>query len=107
MVKSLSKIKNSPTSSSEISSTNSVNVGHVSRSGRKIKPKKYSDYENESEVVQKRSRLSKENSKTSEKHNISNIETDSSSEQNLKTKGNILVTSLFIRYFLVNFLLAY
>ncbi|KAE9540740.1 hypothetical protein AGLY_003985 [Aphis glycines] len=85
-VKSLSKIKNSPTSSSEISSTNSVNVGHVSRSGRKIKPKKYSDYENESEVVPKRSRLSKENSKTSEKHNTSNVETDSSSEQNHKTK---------------------
>ncbi|XP_001946821.2 hepatoma-derived growth factor-related protein 2 [Acyrthosiphon pisum] len=83
-VKSLSKIKNSPTSSSEISSTNSVNVGHVSRSGRKIKPKKYSDYENESEAP-KRSRLSKENSKNSEKHNSSNNETDSS-EQNSKTK---------------------
>ncbi|XP_026822063.1 hepatoma-derived growth factor-related protein 2-like [Rhopalosiphum maidis] len=81
-VKSLSKIKNSPTSSSEISSTNSVSVGHVSRSGRKIKPKKYSDYENESEVP-KRSRLSKENSKSSEKHNN---ETDTSSEQNYKTK---------------------
>ncbi|KAL5235260.1 hypothetical protein ACI65C_002670 [Semiaphis heraclei] len=83
-VKSVSKIKNSPTSSSEMSSTNSVNVGHVSRSGRKIKPKKYSDYENESEAP-KRSRLSKENSKNSEKHNTSNNETDSS-EQNFKTK---------------------
>ncbi|XP_060874082.1 hepatoma-derived growth factor-related protein 2 [Metopolophium dirhodum] len=83
-IKSLSKIKNSPTSSSEISSTNSVNVGHVSRSGRKIKPKKYSDYENESEAP-KRSRLSKENSKNSEKHNSSNNETDSS-EPNSKTK---------------------
>ncbi|XP_022166574.1 PC4 and SFRS1-interacting protein-like [Myzus persicae] len=82
--KSLSKIKNSPTSSSEISSTNSVNVGHVSRSGRKIKPKKYSDYENESEAP-KRSRLSKENSKNSEKNNTSNNETDSS-EQSYKTK---------------------
>jgi len=84
-VKSSSKIKNSPTSSSEISSTNSVSVGHVSRSGRKIKPKKYSDYENESEVP-KRSRLSKENSKSLEKHNTSNNETDTSSEQNYKTK---------------------
>jgi len=84
-VKSLSKIKNSPTSSSEISSTNSVSVGHVSRSGRKIKPKKYSDYDNESEAP-KRSRLSKENFKSSEKHNTSNNETDTSSEQNYKTK---------------------
>lgn len=92
----MSKIKNSPTSSSEISSTNSVSVGHVSRSGRKIKPKKYSDYENESEVP-KRSRLSKENSKSSEKHNN---ETDTSSEQNYKTKGNILIISLFMKYYL-------
>ncbi|XP_025195195.1 hepatoma-derived growth factor-related protein 2-like [Melanaphis sacchari] len=84
-VKSSSKVKNSPTSSSEISSTNSVNVGHVSRSGRKIKPKKYSDYENESEMP-KRSRLSKENSKGSEKYNTSHNETDASSEQNCKTK---------------------
>lgn len=57
-------------------------------------------------MVPKRSRLSKENSKTSEKHNTSNVETDSSSEQNHKTKGNILVNSLCIRYFLVYFLLT-
>jgi len=89
ITKSLSKIKDSPSSNSEISSSNSSNIGHVSRSGRKIKPKKYSDYENDTEVP-KRSRLNKDNFKSSEKQS-NNIDIDNSSEQNSKTKGNVLV----------------
>lgn len=85
--KSISKTKDSPTSNSEISS-NSSNVGHVSRSGRKIKPKKYSDYQNDAEVP-KRSRLSKENPKNSEKQNNGMNESDTSSELNFKTKSKI------------------
>lgn len=92
--KAISKIKDSPTSSTEMSSSNSSNVGHVSRSGRKIKPKKYSDYENDAEVP-KRSRLSKENAKNSEKLNASSIEIDNSSEQNNKTKGSLPVYKIF------------
>lgn len=84
--KTVPKVKNSPASSSDISSINNSNLGHVSRSGRKIKPKKYSDYENDAEVP-KRSRLSKEYSKTLEKQNSSIIENDNSSEQTSKTKG--------------------
>lgn len=84
ITKSVSKIKDSPSSNSEISSSNSSNIGHVSRSGRKIKPKKYSDYENDTEVP-KRSRLNKDNFKSSEKQN-NNIDIDNSSEQNSKTK---------------------
>lgn len=88
--KSLLKIRDSPTSGSDMSSSNTSNVGPVSRSGRKIKPKKYSDYENDKEVP-KRSRLSKDNSKNSEKQNSSSIENEHSPEQNYKTtKGNIL-----------------
>ncbi|XP_025415954.1 hepatoma-derived growth factor-related protein 2 isoform X2 [Sipha flava] len=86
-LKSIQKLKDSPTSSSEISSSNSSNVGHVSRSGRKIKPKKYSDYENDTEMP-KRPRFSKENSKTSEKHNNGSNEIDILPEQNYKTKEN-------------------
>lgn len=91
--KSVSKVKDSPNSSCEVSS--SSNVGHVSRSGRKIKPKKYSDYENDIEVP-KRSRTSKENSKSSEKQNTTEI--DNSSEQNIKPKGKILVIYLLSIY---------
>jgi len=91
ITKSVSKIKDSsPGSNNEISSSNNSNIGHVSRSGRKIKPKKYSDYENDAEMP-KRSRSSKENSKSSEKQNNS-IEIDNSSEYNSKTKGKISVT---------------
>jgi len=85
--KSVSKVKDSPSSSSEMSSVNSSNVGHVSRSGRKIKPKKYSDYENDSEVP-KRSRTSKENSKTFEKQSNS-TEIDNSSDQIVKPKDTV------------------
>lgn len=99
--KSLSKLKDSP-SSSEISSSNSSNVGHVSRSGRKIKPKKYSDYENDAEVP-KRPRLSKENSKTSEKCNNGSNETDTSSEQNYKTKGKPIGIYLNLGIFLLKY----
>lgn len=87
--KSASKVKDRSSSSSEISTGNGSNVGHVSRSGRKIKPKKYSDYENDTEP--KRSRLSKDNFKTSDKLNTSSIDTDSSSEQNCKTKGKLSI----------------
>lgn len=90
--KSVLKIKDSPTSSGEISSSNISNIGHVSRSGRKIKPKKYSDYEKDTEVP-KRSRLNKDNFKSSEKQN-NNIDIDNSLEQNSKTKGNVLVICL-------------
>lgn len=92
--KSISKTKDSPTSNSEISS-NSSNVGHVSRSGRKIKPKKYSDYQNDAEVP-KRSRLSKDNSKSLEKQNNGVNESDTSSEQNIKTKSKILLYYLIV-----------
>ncbi|VVC33354.1 Lens epithelium-derived growth factor (LEDGF),PWWP domain [Cinara cedri] len=67
--KSSSKIKNSP-SVNEIS--NNSSLGHVSRSGRKIKPKKYSDYENEGDMS-KRSRTSKEFVKTEK---VVKVETD-------------------------------
>ncbi|XP_050428384.1 hepatoma-derived growth factor-related protein 2 isoform X2 [Adelges cooleyi] len=80
-----SKIKSSPISSGDMSS-NSSNIGQVSRSGRKIKPKKYTDYENDAEVP-KRSRLSKDMSKNSEKINGS-VDADNSSEQNEMVKGS-------------------
>lgn len=83
---SSSKIKNSP-SFTEVSS-NTSNVGHVSRSGRKIKPKKYSDYENDGEAP-KRSRVSKESMKTSEK--VVGSETDNLSESSPNTRGKICV----------------
>lgn len=66
--------------------SSSSNIGQVSRSGRKIKPKKYSDYENDADVS-KRSRLSKENAKISEKHNSSINNVDCSLEQSTSTKG--------------------
>lgn len=81
--KSVLKPKDSPASGADGSSSSS---SKVSRSGRKIKPKKYSDYENDTEVP-KRSRLSKENSKTSEKVNTSSNDVDNLSEQNSQAKG--------------------
>lgn len=86
-VKSAFKVKDSPTSNTEISS-NSSNIGQVSRSGRKIKPKTYSDYENDAEV-HKRSRMSKGSSKITEKQNSSSTVNDQSLEQNgnIKTKN--------------------
>lgn len=81
--KTSSKIKNSSVAET---SSNNLNVGHVSRSGRKIKPKKYSDYENDGEVP-KRSRTSKENTKTTEK--VVNVETDNLLESNANTQGKI------------------
>lgn len=83
--KSSSKIKDSPISSCEVPFTNSHNVGHVSRSGRKIKPKTFTDYENDVEA-HKRSRINKGTSKMSEKQNSSITEIDQSQEQNSKTK---------------------
>lgn len=89
VTKSVLKIKESPISCGEVSSNSSL--GPVSRSGRKIKPKKYSDYENNGEVP-KRSRMSKENSKVSEKQNASgSIENDHSPDQSNKTKGKIVI----------------
>lgn len=94
------KVKDSPTSGSELlPSTNNSNVGHVSRSGRKIKPKTFSDYENDAEA-HKRSRINKGISKISEKQNSSTTDIDHFQEQNNKIKGKIVVFYLMFKTYL-------
>lgn len=93
------KVKDSPTTSGSEPSTNNGNVGHVSRSGRKIKPKTFTDYENDAEA-HKRSRINKGISKISEKQNSSSTEIDHFQEQNNKIKGKIVVSYFMFKTYL-------